>query len=80
MRTHYENGDAVRLADCACDGCNPSMIKGTLSHERACPDAWRHALTHCKWCGARFFPEYFCQACCDESCRLAYYGFDIGKP
>jgi hypothetical protein len=76
MRTHYKNGDAVGLADCGCDGCNPSMLNGVLCHERGCPDAWRDLPHACKWCGAEFFPEYSGQACCVESCRCAYYGLD----
>lgn len=80
MRTHYKNGDEVKLAGCGCDGCNPAMLNGVLCHERGCPDAWRDRPSECKWCGAEFFPEYSGQTFCDESCRCTYYGLDRSEP
>jgi hypothetical protein len=76
MRTRYNNGDQVRLAGCPCDGCNPSTVNGVLCHERGCPAGWRDRPIECKWCGAKFSPQYAGQACCDESCRCAFYGMD----
>jgi hypothetical protein len=66
MRTNYANGDEIGLA-CGCDGCNPSMVNGTLCHERGCPDAWRDRENECKECGCDFRPtergQWYCEQC-----------------
>ena len=74
MRTRYKNRDEILLTYCGCDGCSPSMVNGSLCHERACPDAWRDQCNECKWCGTKFVPEYSAQAFCVETCHCAYFG------
>lgn len=68
MRTHYKNGDDIRLQAGDCDGCNPSSIDGGLCHERNCPDAWRDAERECWNCGCTFHPAEQEQHFCDDSC------------
>jgi hypothetical protein len=58
MRTHYRNGDAIRMQANGCDGCSPSRINGVFCHETGCPDAWRDQKIECAECGAKFYPEW----------------------
>jgi len=74
MRTHYRNGDDIRLQHSGCDGCSPSTINGVLCHESGCTDAWRDEKRKCKWCGYQFSPTARDEEFCDDSCYCAYNG------
>ena len=74
MRTTYRNGDEIRLEHTGCDGCSPTVINGTLCHERGCPEAWRDYVRECPWCGQEFRPTDREQRFCDDDCAEAYGG------
>lgn len=57
-----------------CEKCQLMRINGVIVHERGCPDAYKHEIRECKWCGQDFEPESNDQRFCDGSCFHAYNG------
>lgn len=66
-RLEYANGDRIGMVANGCDGCNPSVINGTLCHESGCPDSWRDYTRDCLECGNEFYPNSRCHSrVCDD--------------
>lgn len=57
-----------------CEQCQLMRINGVIVHEKGCPDAYKHEIRECKWCGTDFEPESNGQRFCDESCNRSFHG------
>jgi len=66
MRDTYRNGDEIYLKHNGCDGCDVSIINGTICHEHGCPEAWKDSQKDCADCGCGFLREQRHEQVCPD--------------